>query len=321
MRFFTLCSLIVSCLFSPHVFSQPITAMVDGGQNKGKKLQCQVYLQHLAPAVKTEGKKTILFQQGGTGVYTNYFDKLQDGIDYFLTLDKPGISPDLKNKDRTKPIVDRSSFDYYTMDNLIQCAENALNWADNYLNHVDKMIILQGHSEGTIVMSSLVLRGLNNNSNPKLLNEIKALFLSGVVMKNMPEVLRYQLQEIQDENLSYDQMINAYKSRDFDFVYKNFGVGWYWLENVFTNKTRGLDAIFADIAKSDQGRTLPIEIFQGLNDKDIKAKWTLEFETKNKEEPINKKLNLNARYYNADHSLNETAIADIMLKRDYYFKH
>jgi hypothetical protein len=295
--------------------------MVDGGQSNGKKLQCRVYLQQLTPGVKkTEGIKTLVFQQGGTGIYTTYFDKLKEGSDYYLTLDKPGISPNLKNKDRTKPVVDRSLFDYYTIENLTQCAENALNWADNYLNHIDKMIILQGHSEGTVIMSSLVLRGLNNNSNQKLQNEIKALFLSGVVMKNMPEVLRYQLQEMHDEDLSYDQMINAYKSHDFDFIYKNMEVGWYWLENVLSNKTRGLDTILADIAKSAQGRALPIEIFQGLNDRAINAKWMLEFETKNKVEPITQKLNLNARYYNSDHGLNETAIEDIMLKRDYYFK-
>ncbi|MBA3536752.1 MAG: hypothetical protein H0T84_09105 [Tatlockia sp.] len=320
MHYFTLCSLIISCLFSPFVFSQPISTMVDGGQSHGKKIQCRVYLQHLTPAVKTDRKKTLVFLQGGTGIYTTYFDKLKEGSDYYLTLDKPGISPDLKNKDRTKPVVDRGSFDYYTMDNLILCAENALNWADNYLNHIDKKIILQGHSEGSIVMSNLVLRGLNTNSNQKLQQEIKALFLSGVVIKSMPEVLRYQLQEMHDEELSYDQMINAYKSRDFDFIYKNMGVGWYWLENVLSNKTKGLETIFADIAKSAQGRTLPIEIFQGLKDRDINAKWMLEFETKNKDEPSDKKLNLNGRYYNSDHGLNETAIADIMLKRDYYFK-
>lgn len=320
MRFFIICSLIVSWLFSPNVFSQPITAMVDGGESNGKQLQCRVYLKQLTPRVKeTDEKKTLVFQQSGTGVYTTYFDKLK-GSDYYLTLDKPGISPDLKNKDRTKPIVDRSLFDYYTMENLTQCAENALNWADNYLNQIDKMIILQGHSEGTIIMSTLALRGLNNNSNQKLQNEIKALFLSGVVMKNMPEVLRYQLQEMHDEDLSYDQMINAYQSRDYDFIYKNMEVGWYWLEDVLSNKTRGLDTILDDIAQSAQGRLLPIEIFQGLNDRAINAKWILEFEAKNKLEPINQKLNLNAQYYNSDHGLNETAMEDIMLKWDYYFK-
>ncbi|MBA2655660.1 MAG: hypothetical protein H0U70_01585 [Tatlockia sp.] len=319
MRFFILSSLIISSLFSSHLASQPVSTIVEGGLSYGKKLQCHVYLQQSTTALKNpQGKKTLLFSQAGNGIYTTYFDQFDQSIDYYLTLDKPGISPALASKN-PKPNVDRSLFDYYTVENLTICAENALNWADNYLNHIDKKIILQGHSEGSVVMSSLVLRILNNNSKQKLQNEIKALFLSGVVVKNLSEVLRYQLQEMHDEELSYDQMKNAYKSKNYDFIHNNMEVGWYWLDNVLTNKTRGLNAIFADIAKFDKGRTLPIEIFQGLADKSINAQWTIEFETKNKAEPIDQKLNINARYYNSDHGLNETAVADMMLKRAYYF--
>ncbi|MBA2709614.1 MAG: hypothetical protein H0U57_03355 [Tatlockia sp.] len=321
MRFYTLSCLILSILFSPQLFSKPIVGSVDGGQNFGKQLHCKVYLHQSTPLEKNpEGKKTLLFQQSGTGIYTTYFDEVKGASDYYLTFDKPGISPDFKSKNRSKPKVDRNLFDFYTINNLTLCAENALTWADNYLNHVDKMIILQGHSEGSVVMSSLALRLLKTSPEQKLQSELKALFLSGIAMKNLTKVLHYQLKEMHDETMSYEQMMKAYKTRNFDFIHNNMEVGWYWLDNVLNNKTRGIEIILSDIAKFDKGRALPIEFFQGLEDKLINAKWAIEFETKNKAAPANKQLTINARYYNSDHGLNETAIADMQLKREYYFK-
>ena len=322
MQVLTCITLIVSVMFSHGSFCDPIVAKVDGGLSNGKQLQCRVYLFPPASIEKNaQGKIALLFSQGGTGVYTTYYNQPKDGGDYYLTMDKPGILPDLQSKDANNPIVDRTKFDFYTMNNLIDCAQNALSWADNYLNHANKVIILQGHSEGTVVMANLVKRILSDKRNNQFQDEIKALFLSGVVMRSMSDALHHQLDDTHDDKLNYKKLEQAYKAHNYDYIYNNLGVGWYWISSVFANKTPDVSIVLNDISKLDTGRALDIEIFQGINDLDIPAKWTMAFETKNKTRPAEEQLNVQARYYNAGHGLNQTAVSDIeMIKNSVFNK-
>lgn len=307
-------------MLSHSSFCEPIVATVDGGLSNGKQLQCQVYLFPPVAIEKiAQGKISLLFSQGGTGVYTTYFNQPKEGGNYYLSMDKPGILPDLKSKDANKPIVDRTKFDSYTMDNLINCAQNALFWADNHLNHANKEIILQGHSEGTVVMANLVKRILADKRNTQFQDDIKALFLSGVVMRSMSDVLHHQLEDTHDDKLNYKKLEQAYNTHNDDYIYNNLGVGWYWIDSAFANKTPDVSVVLNDISKLDKGRALDIEIFQGMNDVDIPAKWTIEFETTNKTRPTDQQLHMNARYYNAGHSLNQTAVTDIELIKNSVF--
>jgi hypothetical protein len=290
----------------------PISTTVDGGYSYGKHLECRAYL-HISENIRpnTANNKTLHFFQPGTGAYTTYFDTpWTDNTDYYLTIDKPGIIPNPNNPH--EPIVDRQLFDYYTTDTLVNCASNALFWADDYFKNTNISIVLGGHSEGSIVMTRLVYNTLINSSKTPLHGKISALFLSGIVMDNMSDVLAFQLNKI-----SYDKFMVAYKAHDDNYFYKNYQVGWYWVDNSLKSDYP-IKKTLDDIATSSVGRTLPIQMFQGLWDRNVPTKSVLTYEENNNKKTTDNMLTLLTRYYNAGHSLNATAITDMQLLIDKY---
>jgi hypothetical protein len=312
MRFFyTPYSIFILLGITFQATALPISTTVDGGYSYGKHLECKAYL-HQPEKHNIGNKITLHFFQSGTGVYTTYFDApWTSSTDYYLTIDKPGILPNPNNPN--DPIVDRQLFDYYTTDTLEHCVQNALLWADNYFKNRELTIILGGHSEGSIVTTRVVYDILNDPSEFHLKSQMTALFLSGVVMDNMSDVIAYQLNKI-----DYDKFMLAYKEHDDNYFYEHYQVGWYWVDTSLKS-TYPVKNILNDIATYDTGRSLPIQIFQGLWDQNVPAKSVLTFETNNDKKSENQMLLLYTRYYNAGHDLNTTAITDMQLLLDHYF--
>jgi hypothetical protein len=252
----------------------------------------------------------LVFKEPGTGVYTTYFFHPKGGDIYYLTLDKPGILPDFKNPE--KPIVDRSKFDLYTVNTLVTCAQNALYWADDYIKNDKTKIILDGHSEGTMVMPGLLLKLYADKNKIPLQKKIKALFLTGLVTQPMSDVLEFQF-----KGEEYKQIMEAHKKHDADYLYNKYQINWHWLDDVL-HQDRNKPISLVKLAEFPQGRTLPIEMFQGLYDPAVAAKAVEDLEKNNNAKPENKRLNLHARYYNTDHDLNETSFFDLSILHDYY---
>lgn len=290
------------------VSAEPMTKMVDGNESDGKRLQCKAYLS--APAKNENGKMKLFFSISGTGVYTTYFDHNKNADYYYLSFDKPGIMPG--NNAQSKPKIDRSSFDLYTIDSLLDCAQNALNWGYDQLNNQQIEIVLQGHSEGSLVVINLAKRIMSDNKR-HFDKKVKALFLSGVVTKNMRDIVDAQFTDSDRKNLE-----KAYKKHDSDFLISTWGIGWHWADQILQKKFSRL-VEFSALCDDERTRALPIEIFQGLFDTDTPTKEVQSFEKQNRAKVKNKQLNLRARYYSAPHGLNESALVDVDALRDYYF--
>ncbi len=119
------------------------------------KMECNVYLATPEPLTQmTANSYPLYFLQFGTGLAAvgDPYAKVSldkwfnlDGKDALLMLNKPGMSFDPSAPGKT--VINHSYFDYYTPNNLITCAKNALIWANKQLNNTQRPIILWGHSE------------------------------------------------------------------------------------------------------------------------------------------------------------------------------
>lgn len=302
LRFLIIC---LSVLFTTNLVAETISSSVDGGISYGKVLQCTAYL-HIPEQAPHNNNLPIYFYEAGTGLYTMSTFEGFDGnnnnnLTYTLTMNKPGVSPD--PKDPSSAVANRDFFDFYTMDTLIECAKNALIWAENTLNdNLNRNIILQGHSEGSVVMTKLAYNILSNSISTLSKNQLKGLILSGVVMDKFTDVLSYQLSP--EEYKLYLQNYNNghFTQAGDDYFYNTGKTGWYWIDNAVNANYVPLTQVFQNISKLENGRTLPIEIFQGLNDKEVSPTSVLKFETDNDAKSSEQQLSVFARYYNSGHT-------------------
>lgn len=298
--------------------STPISTIVDGGYSYGKHLECNAYLRQLNKknSLETAKQATLFFFQSGSGYYTTYFDApWTNNTDYYLTIDKPGISPDMQNP--RHPIVNRQLFDYYTVDTLSLCAKNALIWANDQIIAADKRIVIAGHSEGSLVAAHVFYQLMKDNNNPNLKDTIKSLFLSGVIMDDMETVLKFQYKDRKED---YQQLLKAYEKHDDDFFFNHFGAGWYWFDNILKNK-KSVSAILHQLAFEGLDNSIPIEIFQGLNDEAVPSSSVIQFESDNNQSSKHQ-LNIRARYYNTGHQLggiNGVGIEDVAIMVSHFF--
>lgn len=292
---------LVAMLFSLPAIAEPVSKIVDGGVSSGKQLNCTAYLT--VPTQLNGQVPKLAFKMGGTGTYTTYFDHPKTGSVYYLTLDKPGILPN--PDDRGKPIIDRAAYDFYTMNTLISCAQNALNWAHDYVKSKQSSIILYGHSEGTVVLTNVLYHLYSDKNKQQLQENVKAFFLSGAIVQNMSDVLAFQF-----KGKEFMELNKAYRKRDYDGIYNRYTVGWHWMDDIL-NPDKSKRVTLSALSKFPLGRKLPIEIFQGLRDEAVPTKAVKALEKKNN-------LNLHARYYETGHEMNEVALFDIRIIFDYY---
>ena len=301
--------ILITNIITLSVEAETLSMTVSGGMSYGVNLQCTAYL-HKPDTIQQNNNLPIYFYEQGSGLYS--MSTFNGGGDeaYSLSLDKPGISPD--PNDSSKVIVHRELFDYYTMDTLTECAKNALIWAIDSLKDPNKVVILHGHSEGSVIMTKLTYEILSNSFPQNSQIQLKALFLSGVVIDSIENIMRTHQLNSSDYKTYMENYNNGnYTQAEDDFFYNNYQIGWYWVDNALNNSYIPLKQVFENISKLENGRTLPIEIFQGLNDLSVPSKSVLELENINNQKQENEKLNLFARYYNSDHELNSTAFSDL----------
>jgi len=286
-----------------------ISSPVSGGISYGKSLQCTAYL-HIPKYVPKQNDWPVYFYQHGSGVgpSTATFEGFigpngayNNNTTYVLTIDKPGISPDPNDPD--KVIVNRDLYDFYTIDTLTECGKNALIWAMGLLdNNPNRAIILQGHSEGAVVMTKLAYNILSDAESIHFQNQLKGLVLSGIPMDDFYRMFHYQLTP--EEYRLYLKYYNngQYTQEGDDYFYNNsLNTNWHWVDNALSKNYVPLTQIFQNISELKLGRDLPIEIFQGLNDKMVSPSSVLKLEDHNNKKLSGQQLSIFARYYNADH--------------------
>lgn len=286
-----------------------ISIPVNGGISYGKPLQCTAYL-HIPKQVSKQNDLPVYFYGRGTGAgpSTATFEGFigpdgacNNNTTYVLTIDKPGISPDPNDPD--KVIVNRDLYDFYTIDTLTECSKNALIWAMGLLdNNPNRAIILQGHSEGAIVMTKLAYNILSDAESMHFQNQLKSLILSGIPMDDFDRMFRYQLTPEEYRLLIKYYNNGHYTQEGNDYFYNNsLNTNWRWVDNALSKNHVPLTQIFQKISELKIGRDLPIEIFQGLNDKDVSPSSVLKLEDRNNQKQSGRQLSIFARYYNADH--------------------
>ena len=275
----------------------------------GDGLTCKVFLH--TPENKDNKKMPLYFSQQGSGIYTRAYE--QDNASYyFLVLDKPGIFPDPNNPDPNKPIVDHSKYDNYTQTDLSNCADSAIQWADNYLVQsglaYNNLVYVRGHSEGSLIVTRWLEKQFENNS--KFKNRIGGIFLSGVPMDSLSNMLQYQFEQKQ---INKEEFLNAYNNKDSTKLVQLTEIGYNWIHDGFQEKP--LTETFNELLEYG-GNAVSIEIFQGLKDEDVQVKSVLNFEDINNQKISDKKpafTNLNIRYYNAGHETNTAGLEDLFL--------
>ena len=305
---FSKLTLIIVGLFLP-LFSFADSVITWETPDTGDGLTCKVFLHN--PENKDNKKMPLYFSQQGSGIYTRAFE--QDNASYyFLVLDKPGIFPDPNNPDPNKPIVDHSKYDNYTQTDLSNCADSAIQWADNYLTQsrlaYNNLVYVRGHSEGSLIVTRWLEKQFENNS--KFKNRIGGIFLSGVPMEDFATLYQY---EFDQKQIDKDAFWEAYKNKDSAKLVQLTDLGYNWIHESFSLKS--LTETFNELLNFG-GSAVPIEIFQGLKDESVPSKSVLNFEDINNQNTQNKKpafTSLNIRYYNAGHLTNEAGLEDLFL--------
>ncbi len=268
-------------------------------------MKCQTYLRI------PEGSATlpILVTLSGSGIYSAASDQeLPPHVAYLfnqkkvnvLSFDKPGIS-----WVQNKVVVNDSEYNRFTMKTLSECLEQALKWAVNNKGlKFNDQIFVNAHSEGAIIAMSLLQK--KDRKNDAVLKKIKMVLLSGVPMDPFKKIVSSQIPE-KDSKKFWD----ALKRKDDSYIRTWGGVSSRYLADAFASDS--LNDILKDLASRDAD--LNIQVFQGLNDQNVSAGAVLDFEKWNEVQAKAKKpaLNFSARYYEAGHNLNRTAINDMVV--------
>lgn len=285
------------------VAPQSITVNGQGGKT------CQVFLHVPTKA----GKFPLTFSVEGTGVYsTGITEELSPTSSYLvsesksvvMTMDKPGIRFDSRLP--SKYSIDDSIYNKYTQDDLVACGIEAMNWAmSNDRVDVSKGAVFLGHSEGSQVLSRIYEASLRKNLG--WVKNIVLIELDGLPMSSWKDIINSQLGE-EKKTAFWDAF-----SRKDDVILRKIGgdVAYAYFDNIFSQPT--LTETFQSLASLDA--KVPIEVFQGIEDKNTQMGPVAAFEKANAENRRDKKpaLKFSARYYSADHHLNGTAVNDMIV--------
>lgn len=303
MRFSLLFSFAILQSGAVHAFTDSTTV---SGSHDG--INCIAYL-HVPDDVQKTPLPLIL-AEAGSGIYS--LSQIKDSpsaVEYVfskkkaavLTFDKPGIHPGTNAED---PIVEDRIYNQHTPRDLIECAKNALIWAQGHHSTVKNETYFFGHSEGSMVLARLYSEILS--SNQSMAEGVQALLLSGTPMLGWRDIINSQLTSTEDRQKFWDAF-----ARENDQDLRKFGElpYAYWKEILSTDP---LNATFKGLTEKNPGASL--DFFHGLNDKNTNVTPLLDLETWNRARSENnqKALHLSARYYNADHQLNLAALNDMI---------
>ncbi len=269
-------------------------------------LECQTYLfKSSTPA------SALLLEMQDTGIYSNKKESpalvqyIKQGKVDRLVFDKPGISL-RKSTDTDNPDLDEVTFQKHTQKTLIDCAEKALSWAQYYAkNKKYKRIYFRGHSEGAQLSIALYNR---LQSKPELANIVQQLWLTGLPLEPWKTLVTRQLEQLGKEKR--DQYWKAINDCDWTFLRVNGETPCGYLKNAFEQASTREELVKLREAKVKAS----IQVFQGLNDVNAKTDDVFLFDKEN-QNFINEgkpALDFQARYYAADHGMNDTTKNDFI---------
>lgn len=132
----------------------------------------------------------------GSGIYTSVDtllpveEAVEAGRVALLTLDKPGLTPD--PEDPAEVRIDDAAYDDYTRADLVDCAAAAIAWARAAPAVAPTgPLVLFGHSEGTLVVLSLLDR--LHATAPAEAERVRGLLLSGTPTRDLRSTLEDQV--------------------------------------------------------------------------------------------------------------------------------
>jgi hypothetical protein len=292
---------------SPHPsFSAEVDAT--GGR------KCTAYLR----VPKGADRLPLYVAQPGTGLYSTAEDAslgatanhvIETQRATVLTIDKPGVS--LNDGELA---VDDAVYNRYVTSDLVACVDHALAWASSLPQaRYDGHIFYAGHSEGAQVGVRLLQRMVEEHS--AFLPQLWLFILSGVPLEPGEQNLKTQLQGSEKLRASIEK---ALREKD-DAALRRFGsVAAAWFQEDFA----AVPCI--DVLKklAAEHVTVPIQVFQGLQDRNTSTDFVRDFERWNADQAAAGKpaLAFLARYYDAPHHLNATSTQDIARLIDTAFR-
>lgn len=259
-------------------------------------LTCAVYL-HTPPG---QAPVPLVLSMGGTGLYSNgengavaYFEPLVErGVAAVVQFDKPGVRFDGALR------VDDATYDRYTVDDLVACADGALAHAITTLgDRFDGRVVVAGHSEGAVV--AIHLLDAHSERRPT------AVVLSGAPLAAWDDILDAQLSRA--ERRALDRAID----RDDAAAARAIApVGPAYHRQALAAEAPG--AVLRRLGEA--GLPVPLQLFHGLADRNASADEVraLERWSDQRAEGDLPTLDLCARYYEAGHGLNRAAVEDIV---------
>lgn len=294
-------ALLFVTLFHSFAFGQQVIT----GKVRGLgPVSCNVYL-HLPKSPKPN--MPVILMQVGSGVYSTAklvgvhpvpATLLANNLASVVTINKPGIPDDLETQK-----FDERQFLLHTMRDLSECARQALNGVMSQPLFKKSRIILIGHSEGTEVLTR-TLENLRNYGSTYL-DQIRMVVLSGTPVDDIRDILRFQF----DDNW-LRAFWKTYSARNEANLAEITGNGLLYWDDVLT--TEPLETTLLRLGST--GLHTPFFIFHGIRDKHTPAKSVQRFEARNKSlsSAGRPSLNLTVRYFNAEHTLNEPALLEML---------
>ena len=271
--------------------------------------RCMAYL-HTSGDSK---KHPLIVNLAGTGIYSmgdlsemnpvaGFLVRKEKAV--VLSIDKPGI---VYAKNAPKHFrIDDAVYNQHTQRDLVECVIHAIDWASaTGRTHPSGDIYFLTHSEGTQI-SVRVLKKLLDERKGKVVARIKGLFLTGLVMQSAKKIINSQI----TDPVRNAKFWRAIQRQDDTVLRSITDVAFaYWKDILSTEPN---EKTLKELAV--RGVKVPLQIYQGLQDKNTTAQPVLAFEAWNRRRLRERlpALRLQARYYQADHSLNLAAVDDMI---------
>lgn len=235
----------------------------------------------------------VFLWMSGSGVYSSAFvhpsveRALSVNPAAYLTFDKPGIRAPFQDPADLR--VDDGELQRYTQGHMLECARQAMAWADERFGGTVQFHF-RGHSEGTLIALFLFDELLSQR--PSLAARVSSVVLSGVGLEPFDALVERQLAAMPAK--VGGAIRGAIRRCDWPVTKRHLGVSCEYLTDAQARPSGR--AMFERIAtRAPHTRFF---VFQGTNDAHTPASYVRELEAWNGELGH---LDLTFRYYEGAH--------------------
>lgn len=219
---------------------------------------------------------------------------LKDKLSAVLSFEKPGIQfQDAKTK------VDRDIYARHRPKDLVECAREALRWADGKVSA--RKIVLSGHSAGAETVLDLI-ENLRDRRDP-LAAKIAQVHLYGPPLEAWPDLVKKQMARMSE--VRRRDFTDAFERRDEDFFLapENGAIPLGYFDTVFASPS------LASRLKQSVSTLPETFIFQGRSDArcEVGAVHCLESELPESANP-----NLHFRYFEQGHAYEPDSVTEMV---------